>query len=751
MRHLSKICVVLSLVVLLAIAVCFVLPNSVALADGNTSNAVNDFYYSKLSEDTQQYYLYLKDYYDSLTATGEYSLCVDEFLPESPTEQDCARLFEDFMVASLALENDYPMYVSKFAIGGGSVDVTSFNRKVLIKVVRYSSLTDAMVEQVEVKMQHIIDSIGEGDRYTKLRKMERYFVQNTFYDQYMDEIVNGRLEGLKAGEQDTVNNSRQFYNSSVYGMFLGNMGICGGYSYSVKALCDAMDIPCIVIGNNGHQWNLVQMEDGNWYGLDFTSGRVGWNGEESGLTAGFLNNDIFRESLAYANPQMINLNNVVYVREFPTLKSGSYKHTGSNKDFSFTWATGTYTVENKFEYTVNKDKTSCTITGYVGQQSGDLVIPGEIDGYKVTAIEDYAFYYCSGFTGKVVIPDSVEVIGYAAFAGCYRITAIEFPKELLTIEADAFLGCHGLTSVSLPSQLLTVGRYAFYDCINLKSVTFGAHIQKVESNAFSRQAVWDQWGNYQTGNIIGLKITGPSNSAISKYASSKGISFTSNGSLCTKAIDNSWEIGEYEHYLLCEHGARVSSEKHDTGVKEENAQHGDKCKKCGAIRCGFVFIKDDLEPILVNYREPTCLYDGYSGDLVCANCQKDRIQYGEIIPATNVHKAEPDEWSYNPAYHYKTCTCGEVYVKEGHYGGEATTEEAAICEMCQMAYGDPLPVVATPTPVPGQDNSKETEQTGLLDLLDSNVIIYVAIGAAVLVIIVVVIVIISKKTKKKTS
>ena len=47
-----------------------------------------------------------------------------------------------------------------------------------------------------------------------------------------------------------------------------------------------------------------------------------------------------------------------------------------------------------------------TITGYVEELSGDLVIPGDLDGVPVTGIGEEAFSSCFWLTG-VTIPDGV--------------------------------------------------------------------------------------------------------------------------------------------------------------------------------------------------------------------------------------------------------------------------------------------------------------------------------------------------------
>ena len=61
----------------------------------------------------------------------------------------------------------------------------------------------------------------------------------------------------------------------------------------------------------------------------------------------------------------------------------------------------------QWKYTLEGDV--ATITGYVKKPAGDLVIPGELDGYPVTAIGYRAFHSCKELT-SAIIPDSVTHI-----------------------------------------------------------------------------------------------------------------------------------------------------------------------------------------------------------------------------------------------------------------------------------------------------------------------------------------------------
>ena len=61
---------------------------------------------------------------------------------------------------------------------------------------------------------------------------------------------------------------------------------------------------------------------------------------------------------------------------------------------------------------------------------------------------------------SIVIPDGVTEIGEAAFSGCGRLTEINLPAGMTTIEAGAFRNT-GVTEFKLPNGLKTIGDSAF--------------------------------------------------------------------------------------------------------------------------------------------------------------------------------------------------------------------------------------------------------------------------------------------------
>ena len=144
-------------------------------------------------------------------------------------------------------------------------------------------------------------------------------------------------------------------------------------------------------------------------------------------------------------------------------------------------------------YSLSLDGTYCVSVGDATEAS-KIVIPSEHNGIKVTVIDPhgfenctalktiiipesvefigfYAFYGCTELT-SLTIPDSVTRIGFCAFYGCKGLTSLTIPDSVTTISDHAFDGCTGLTSVTIPDSVTTIGRYAFYGCKGLRSVTF---------------------------------------------------------------------------------------------------------------------------------------------------------------------------------------------------------------------------------------------------------------------------------------
>jgi hypothetical protein len=79
--------------------------------------------------------------------------------------------------------------------------------------------------------------------------------------------------------------------------------------------------------------------------------------------------------------------------------------------------------------------------GYCSGFTGDLVI-----GDGVTSIGSYAFQYCSGFTGSLTIGNSVTSIGDGAFSYCSGLTTVYSNVNASVVASNAF-NASGITTI----------------------------------------------------------------------------------------------------------------------------------------------------------------------------------------------------------------------------------------------------------------------------------------------------------------
>lgn len=337
-----------------------------------------------------------------------------------------------------ALSEDNPDYLLKWRYSSG---YSSIDNGVFSYTQTKAQINEYTLKKSEETMSRWITAIGEGDRYTKIRKIYDIMANNIEYDYNCNYLFNRALD----------------YDCSVIGPTAYGLAICEGYSTTFKKLCDAVDIPCIRVGNNGHSWNYVQMEDEKWYAVDTTCATPDtW---QQKILLGMNDTDYYNN----CGSTELYLGSPDYGFTWPTLSDDNYVYSGDTTDFSYTISKSTFKEENgHFVYTKNDDGT-WSISDYCGKANGTLVIPKEYQGQPVTTIGEAAFYFCSGFTGKLTIPDTIKEIGRMAFARCSGLSGkLTLPNELVKVGESAFVGCSNLENeVSIPKSC-TIDDYAFY-------------------------------------------------------------------------------------------------------------------------------------------------------------------------------------------------------------------------------------------------------------------------------------------------
>ena len=697
----KKLCSVLICISILLSSVIFALPTSATTPDQQTIEeqqlaATDSYFYDRINAQQQWCYKYIKEIYDNFDAEpGIYEFDVTDQFPTDAPQEYYDLLGRDFMVAKLALCADYPLYEICGYVNFASVVNVQGQRYTFIRVLKSDFEREDVIARTEARINQIVQTIGEGDRYTELYKLAHYYISNTFYEPYLDILKTPNSNNERELEARMPN-----YDSTPYGIFLENVAICGGFAGSVKVLCNELDIPCIIMGNNKHAWNLVQMEDGSWYRFDMTNAvSVGWDGKadiEDYFRSEFLENNTFGAAELYKDPYMIGLNNISYVTEFPEVAEQRYQYTGPTTDFSYTEVPSAYVPgAPNFIYRVHRDKKTCTIVYYEGKEEGDLIIPSELDGYTVTQIGACAFYYCTGFDGKLAIPDTVQKIERAAFAGCYNIKEVEFSDNLSIIEHGAFIGCKGLSQITLPDSLVTVGDVAFFDCNNLLSVNIGSHLQLVDKRVFGYNR------NFEV--INGFSISAPENSVAQEYALNNAITFIPRGTTCNFVDDDGeWEFLGEEHFHTCSHGVRFDVEEHIGEGGTHVSGCGKRCVVCNAQHCATNGFMESVE-IIKDARPSTCTNPAYSGDIWCI-CEQFMFSFGTDVGTPIPHSPQTEDWLAEEWIHYQACSCGYQLNIGSHEGGEATTTQRAICDVCGAEYGELLHIH---TPKDGSWHSEE--------------------------------------------
>lgn len=117
---------------------------------------------------------------------------------------------------------------------------------------------------------------------------------------------------------------------------------------------------------------------------------------------------------------------------------------------------------------------------------GCIILPERVycDGvnYDVAAIAPRAFWQ-SGVT-EVQIPNSVTMIGEAAFADAENLTSITLPLGLTAISRYMLAGT-ALTNLVLPEGVTDISKGAFEDCAQLRTVFLPVSLRSIGDKAFS--------------------------------------------------------------------------------------------------------------------------------------------------------------------------------------------------------------------------------------------------------------------------
>lgn len=127
-----------------------------------------------------------------------------------------------------------------------------------------------------------------------------------------------------------------------------------------------------------------------------------------------------------------------------------------------------------YDYRISLDKVTITKVKKITDEN--VIIPEQIEGYPVVALQDSLFQSCSDLK-TIVLPSTITEIGNLVFANCSKLETVTGTEMLTRIGEKAFYGCTKLQSVPDVSEVTELGDYAFYECcslcckLNLQGVT----------------------------------------------------------------------------------------------------------------------------------------------------------------------------------------------------------------------------------------------------------------------------------------
>ena len=137
----------------------------------------------------------------------------------------------------------------------------------------------------------------------------------------------------------------------------------------------------------------------------------------------------------------------------------------------YTYSCNINGVTANFTYNLNEENKieNLKCTNSI-ELTGNVTIPGLIEGKEVVTIGDNAFKGASNITG-VVVPDSVKEIKNNSFTDCTKLKDVNLGK-IESLSFDVFKNCTALTSIKIPNTLKqgAVSKI-FTNCSNLTNIT----------------------------------------------------------------------------------------------------------------------------------------------------------------------------------------------------------------------------------------------------------------------------------------
>lgn len=323
----------------------------------------------------------------------------------------------------------------------------------------------------------------------------------------------------------------------------------------------------------------------------------------------------------------------------------------------------------------------------------NVVIPN-----SVISIGNSAFRDCSNLK-NISIPNSVVNIDEGAFSGCSNLEKVEIPDGIKFIKDCTFTFCENLNTIIIPQSVKEIGNLAFDSDRNLSNVLFKGSKSQWDSINFTdgNTSLVESVIHYDV-KFVEKKAPTCVDKGYDLYSCSEcsdGVKIYYTDSLghnvvsgicercgkpeedCIESAhpynndsDESWTIYKkdadrivitfsnstetkagYDYiYLYDKNGEEIGKYSGTELAGKKITVLGDTVKirlVSNMLWSYYGFSVSNIVPYydeclhsstrLENEKSPTCVEEGYTGDLICNNCEAV-LKKGDIIPATGNHE-----------------------------------------------------------------------------------------------------------------
>lgn len=426
---------------------------------------------------------------------GEIDIPVEEIAERN--EEECSDSLE------LYIDKNEEIVESTFPVSEGEEVILNIDEDANLEAIEIEDVPENLCNIEETKLEN--EGIEEVEQEYALESENKCGEKATWA------IENGILRISGSGDMYRYAEGEAPWanNEEITELVIGN-DISFVHNHAFDSIPNitkiTMPVSLIIDGTNTFSrypnLDTVEFTKGTGYGIDYRYGgseRPWWINDANGLTMIFDEGvvdtgdlfsgcqDIKKISVAKSVLYVGNKTDCVLIKSVGPVGSGSdfeYGWTDKIPDGAFQGLTNVTSVS------IGPGVKSIGSKAFSKTAITELIIPS-----SVVSIGTSCFYDCSKLS-HIVVPDSVKMVGEAAFCGTDLKSAGPigegFDYEfgwVKNIPDNAFSSCGELTEVYIPESCERIGNSAFRSCSNLNNIAISDNCVEIGSLAFAHSGL----------------------------------------------------------------------------------------------------------------------------------------------------------------------------------------------------------------------------------------------------------------------